>query len=92
MGRGPRLGVGPPWTCRGEQLRWPRPRHGVREANVGCLVRHRGCVIVRRDDGRGPAVKGNNGARWSSDDMVLRLGRRQNEDVVEWWEEWPRSG
>jgi hypothetical protein len=49
-------------------------------------------VIVRRDDGRGPAVKGNNGARWSSDDMVLRLGRRQNEDVVEWWEEWPRSG
>jgi hypothetical protein len=41
-------------------------------------------VIVRRDDGRGTTVKENDGNRWSSDGMVLWLGRRQNEDAVEW--------
>jgi hypothetical protein len=43
MGCGPRLGVDPPWTCRGEQLRWSGPRHGVGEAKVGWLVHHCGC-------------------------------------------------
>jgi hypothetical protein len=49
MDREPRLGAGPPWTCRGEQLRWSGPRHVVQEAKVGWLVRHRGCHCV---DGR----------------------------------------
>jgi hypothetical protein len=40
---------------------------------------------VRRDDGREIAVKGYNGSGWSSDGVVLWLGRRQNGDVVEWW-------
>jgi hypothetical protein len=40
-------------------------------------------VIVQRDDGCGPAMKGNDGIRWSSDDMVLHLGRKQNGDTVE---------
>jgi hypothetical protein len=48
------------------------------------------CVIVRRDKGRGTAVKENNDDGWSSNDVVLWLERRQNEDVVEWWEECPR--
>jgi hypothetical protein len=48
------------------------------------------CVIVRRDDGRGMIVKGNDGGGWSSDGVVLWLGRRQNEVTVEWWGKWPR--
>jgi hypothetical protein len=44
-------------------------------------------VVVRRDDGCGTAVKGNDDDEWSSDEVVLWLGRRQNKDVVEWWEE-----
>jgi hypothetical protein len=44
-------------------------------------------VVVRRDDGCGTAVKGNDDGEWSSDEVVLWLGRRQNKDVVEWWEE-----
>jgi hypothetical protein len=32
-------------------------------------------------------VKGNDGSGWSSDGAVLRLERRQNRDVVEWWGE-----
>jgi hypothetical protein len=47
-------------------------------------------VVVRRDDGRDTEVKGNDGGTWSSDGVVLRLGRRQNRDTVEWWEEWPK--
>jgi hypothetical protein len=47
-------------------------------------------IIVRRDDGRKIAVKGYNGSGWSSDGVVLWLGRRQNGDVVEWWGEWSR--
>jgi hypothetical protein len=47
-------------------------------------------VIVRRDDGHGMEVKGKDGGGWSSDDVVLWLGRRQNRDAVEWWEEWPK--
>jgi hypothetical protein len=35
-------------------------------------------VIVWRDDGRKTTVKGNNDGGWSSDDMVLWLGRTQN--------------
>jgi hypothetical protein len=41
------------------------------------------CVIVQRDDGHVMVVKGNDGDRWSSDDVMLWLGRRQNEDVIE---------
>jgi hypothetical protein len=42
-------------------------------------------VVVRRDDGHEMTVKGNDGSGWSSDGVVLWLGRRQNEDAVEWW-------
>jgi hypothetical protein len=38
---------------------------------------------MRRDDGLGIVVKGNNDGRWSSDDVVLWLWRRQNGDAVE---------
>jgi hypothetical protein len=38
---------------------------------------------VRRDNGCSPVVKGNNDGRWSSDDVVLQLGRRQNRNGVE---------
>jgi hypothetical protein len=41
-----------------------------------------GGVIVQMDDGRGMAVKGNDGSGWSSDGVVLLLGRKQNGDVV----------
>jgi hypothetical protein len=41
-------------------------------------------VVVRWDDEREITVKGNNGDGWSSDNVVLRLGWRQNRDVVEW--------
>jgi hypothetical protein len=40
-------------------------------------------VVVWRDDECEIAVKGNGGDGWSSDDMVLWLGRRQNGDTVE---------
>jgi hypothetical protein len=42
-------------------------------------------VIVHRDGEYGTAVKGNDDDGWSSDDVVLGLGRRQNGDVVKWW-------
>jgi hypothetical protein len=32
----------------------------------------------------------NDDGGWSSDDVVLWLGRRQNGDAIEWWGEWPR--
>jgi hypothetical protein len=35
-------------------------------------------------------VKENDSGGWSSDDMLLWLGRRQNRDVVDWWREWIR--
>jgi hypothetical protein len=44
-------------------------------------------VILWRDGGRGTAVKGNDDDEWSSDGVVLCLGRMQNVDVVEWWGE-----
>jgi hypothetical protein len=44
-------------------------------------------VVQWRDDGRGTAMKENDGGGWSSDDMMLWLGRRQNRDVIEWWGE-----
>jgi hypothetical protein len=47
-------------------------------------------VIVWRDDGHGMTVKGNDGGEWSSNNMVVWLGRRQNGDVVEWSGEWLR--
>jgi hypothetical protein len=40
-----------------------------------------------RDDERGPVVKENDGGGWSSDGVVLQLGRMQNGDGVEWWRE-----
>jgi hypothetical protein len=46
-------------------------------------------AVVRRDDGRGTTVEGNNGSGWSFDGVVLWLVRRQNRDTIEWWEEWP---
>jgi hypothetical protein len=39
---------------------------------------------VQRDDVREMVVKGNDNGEWSSDDMVLWLGRRQNGDTIEW--------
>jgi hypothetical protein len=54
----------------------------------GSLVRHL-CVIVRKDDGRRTVVKENDGDGWSSDGVVLWLGRRQNGDTIE-WKEWAR--
>jgi hypothetical protein len=44
--------------------------------------------VVRRDDEHETTVKENNDDAWSSDDVVLWLGRRQNGDAVEWWREW----
>jgi hypothetical protein len=41
-------------------------------------------VVVRKDDGRETAVKGNDDGEWSSDDVVLWLERKQNGDVIEW--------
>jgi hypothetical protein len=38
---------------------------------------------VRRDNERETTVKENDGGGWSSDGVVLRLGRSQNRDVVE---------
>jgi hypothetical protein len=35
-------------------------------------------------------MKGNDGGGWSSDGVVLCLGRRQNRDAIEWWGKWPR--
>jgi hypothetical protein len=40
-------------------------------------------VIVRRDDGHKIAVKGNDADGWSSDDVLLWLGTRQNRDMIE---------
>jgi hypothetical protein len=45
-------------------------------------------VIVRRDDGHEALGKGNDNGGWSSDGVVLWLGRGQNGDTVEWWGEW----
>jgi hypothetical protein len=42
---------------------------------------------VQKDNGRVMAVKGNDDGRWSSDGVVLWLGRRQNGDMVKWWGE-----
>jgi hypothetical protein len=42
-------------------------------------------VILWRNDGRETLVKENDGGRWSSDDVVLWLGRRQNRDMIKWW-------
>jgi hypothetical protein len=42
---------------------------------------------VRRDDGHGTTVKGNNGGGWSSDGVMLWLERRQNGNTVEWCRE-----
>jgi hypothetical protein len=38
---------------------------------------------MRMDDGRGPTVKRNDDAGWSSDGVVLRIERRQNGDEIE---------
>jgi hypothetical protein len=44
-------------------------------------------IIMGRDDGHETVVKVNDNNEWSSDGMLFWLGRRQNEDVVEWWGE-----
>jgi hypothetical protein len=46
-------------------------------------------VVVWMDDRHGTMVKWNDGGGWSSDDVVLWLGRKQNRDAVEWWRELP---
>jgi hypothetical protein len=62
----------------------------VNSMRISCLVNERVgyfvtvYVVVRRGDWRGMTVKRNDDDEWSSDDMVLWLGRRQNGDVVEW--------
>jgi hypothetical protein len=38
---------------------------------------------VWMDDGHGTTVKKNDGGEWSSDDVVLWLGMRQNRDTIE---------
>jgi hypothetical protein len=47
-------------------------------------------VVVWRDAGRGTVVKENNDDGWSSDGVVLWLGRRQNGDEIKWRRKWPR--
>jgi hypothetical protein len=47
-------------------------------------------VVAQRDDKCETAVKENDNDGWSSDGVVLWLGRRQNRYVVGWWGEWPR--
>jgi hypothetical protein len=42
---------------------------------------------VQREDERGTSVKSNNNGGWSSDAVMLWLGRRQNGGAVEWWRE-----
>jgi hypothetical protein len=45
---------------------------------------------VQKDDERRTTVKGNDDVGWSFDDVVLWLLSKQNESMVEWWEEWSR--
>jgi hypothetical protein len=40
-------------------------------------------VVVQRDDACGMTVKKNDDDGWSSNDVVLWLGWKQNEDVIE---------
>jgi hypothetical protein len=40
-------------------------------------------IIVQSDDGHETTVKENVDGGWSSNDVVLWLGRRKNRDVVE---------
>jgi hypothetical protein len=42
---------------------------------------------VQRDDRHGTTLKGNDSGKWSSDDVVLLPGRRENGDTIEWWRE-----
>jgi hypothetical protein len=39
---------------------------------------------VRRNDGHGMMVKGNDDDGWSFDGVVLWLGKRQHGDTVDW--------
>jgi hypothetical protein len=47
-------------------------------------------VIVQRDDECTAVVKKNDDSGWSSDGVMLWLGKMQNGDTVEWWREWQR--
>jgi hypothetical protein len=47
-------------------------------------------VVVWRDDESETMMKENDDDGWSSDGVVIWLGRMQNEDVVERWGEWLR--
>jgi hypothetical protein len=40
---------------------------------------------VWSDDRRETTIKGNDDSGWSSDSVVLWLGRMQNRDMIEWW-------
>jgi hypothetical protein len=58
---------------------------GVREVKEGQLVHHRGCCCAEQ------RWAWADSDRWSSDGVVLQLGRRQNRDAVECRGEWSRS-
>jgi hypothetical protein len=47
-------------------------------------------VVMRRNNERETAVKGHDGDGWSSDGMVLWVGRKQNGDIVKWLREWSK--
>jgi hypothetical protein len=49
-------------------------------------------VVVRRNDEREMTVKENDGGGWSSNDVVLWLGRMKIEIMIEWWREWAWLG
>jgi hypothetical protein len=63
---------------------------------ISCSVSERGSdssspgVIIQRDDGRETSMKVNDGSGWSSNGVMLLLGRMQNRDAVEWCGEWVR--
>jgi hypothetical protein len=40
-------------------------------------------IVVQRDDGREIALKGDDGGIWSSDGVMLWLGRKKNGDTIE---------
>jgi hypothetical protein len=59
----------------------------LRDFKISFYVNSPVVVVVQRDDNCGTVVKGNDDGGWSFNDVLLYLERRQNKDVVEWWEE-----
>jgi hypothetical protein len=85
---GPQLGGGPPWAYGGDGdtfIKDGRASDSVLRTSPWGFGKRKSVdwfigmgVIVWRDDVHGPIVKGNDGGGWSSDGVVLQLGRRQN--------------